>query len=153
MLQELHDGASYLHFGTPAIEIYIMKNANENTECAALFHLFLYCMATFMQRNGAVTLMIKPVVLVLGRMVSWESTRILSGTTTCSLSPLPTTIIQLPCPSWIQSRNEGCRPSLRDTFRNLFEEANIRMQRRILTLFYAGTILAQLLNSCQLSLS
>lgn len=36
-----------------------MKNAIKNTECAALFHLFLYWTATFMHRNGGITLLIK----------------------------------------------------------------------------------------------
>lgn len=114
MLHEHHEGAPYLSFGTPAIEIYIwwiqVKIAN-----VLLYSVYFCTVRTLLCEKKIWWCNTFDKTSSFGGegcQASWESVRNPSGTATSPPSPLPTTIIQLVCPLVNQRRNEGCHPSL-----------------------------------------
>lgn len=143
MLHEHREGAPYLSFGTPAIEIYIWRMQMKILS-VLLYSLYFRTVRPLLcekkkKRKWRNTFDKTSSFGGEGCQVSWESVRNPSGTATSPLSPLPTTIIQLVCPLVNQRRNEVCHPSLRATFRNLFEAANVCMWRRILAVSLSGS--------------
>lgn len=140
MLHEHHEGAPYLSFGTPAIEIYMYRIQMKILR-ALLYLVYFRTVRRLLCKKRKWRNTFDNISSFGGEgcQVSWESMRNPSGTATSPLSPLPTTIIQLVCPLVNQRRNEVCHPSLRATFRNLFEEANVCMWRRILAISLSGS--------------